>query len=138
MLYTRVSNSAKPDREMSLGPVDVATAIVGCAILVSPLIVYTNAVLGSPLHEDTVRTIVLAACGVGTVFLVLGYWSLDRLWTSVLVLIATAIGTASAGAVIVLTLNLEIPGSDPTPVALVWATAYSITYVMVNRFGVRL
>lgn len=138
MLYTFSSSSAKADRELSLGPIDVASAIVGCAILVSPLIVYTNAVLGSPLREDTVRTIVLASCGVGTVFLMLGYWSLDRLWTSVLVLIATAIGTASIGAGIVLTINVEIPGSDPAPVALVWAIAYSITYVVVNRFGVRL
>lgn len=138
MLYTYTSDSSRPDRETPLGPTAVASAILGSAILLSPLVIYTNAVLGSPLQQDTVRTVLLASCGVGTVFLVRGYWSLDRLWTYALVLVATAIGVASVGAVIVLVIDIELSGSDPSPLALVWAIAYSITYLVVNRFGARL
>ncbi|AGB15408.1 hypothetical protein Halru_0782 [Halovivax ruber XH-70] len=133
-----MTGSSNYYRDPPRGPVEIPAAVLGCGILLAPLVVYTNAVLGSPLEQDTVKTILLAVCGVGTVLLVVGVWSLDRLWTYVLVLITTAIGVAALGAGIVLVIDSEIPGSDPAPIAIVWAIAYPITFVLVNRIGIRL
>ncbi|WP_158056625.1 hypothetical protein [Halorussus halophilus] len=112
---------------------DVFLATFGLGMLFYPIVLTTNAMLGTPLTDSEVTLFVVILALGGSYPFVAGDWSLGLLGEYIFVFTASALGIGLLAAIGIVVFGIELSGSDPLPRAVLFAMAYFVSFVLVRK-----
>ena len=113
--------------------VEYSATLLGFWIIWYPMLSLGNAVLGVPVPTTQVSLVVGILAFGSTYAAMTGEWPLQRVGIYVVVLLASALGWALCGLIVILMTGVTISGTDPAPQAAVWAAAYPTAYYVLTR-----